>query len=73
MIAKALEKVNALTAEKNPKKCPELQVGDIVRVSVRIKEGDKERVQVFAGDVIARESASRRSSPSPPPPSKRSR
>ena len=36
MIAKALEKVNALTAEKNPKKCPELQVGDIVRVSVRI-------------------------------------
>ena len=55
MIAKALEKVNALTAEKNPKKCPELQVGDIVRVSVRIKEGDKERVQVFAGDVIARD------------------
>ena len=30
MIAKALEKVNAMTAEKNPKKCPELAVGDIV-------------------------------------------
>ena len=70
MIAKALEKVNAMTAEKNPKKCPELQVGDIVRVSVRIKEGDKERVQVFAGDAAW---ASRRSSPSPPPPSRRSR
>ena len=55
MIAKALEKVNALTAEKNPKKTPELAIGDIVRVYVRIKEGDKERTQVFAGDVIARD------------------
>ena len=48
MIAKALEKVNALTAETHTKKCPELAIGDIVRVSVRIKEGDKERIQVFA-------------------------
>ncbi len=29
-------------------------VGDDVRVHTRIKEGDKERVQVFAGLVIAR-------------------
>lgn len=55
MIAKALEKVNAMTAETTPKKCPELAIGDIVRVSVKIKEGDKERIQVFAGDVIARD------------------
>ena len=55
MIAKALETVNALTAAKNPKKHPELAIGDIVRVYVRIKEGDKERTQVFAGDVIARD------------------
>lgn len=57
MIAKALEKVNALTAEKHTKQCPELAIGDIVRVSVRIKEGDKERIQIFAGDVIARDGA----------------
>ena len=41
MIAKALEKVNALTAETHTKKCPELAIGNIVRVSLRIKEGDK--------------------------------
>jgi large subunit ribosomal protein L19 len=29
-------------------------VGDTVRVHVIIKEGDKERIQVFKGDVIAR-------------------
>lgn len=57
MIAKALEKVNAMTAEKNVKKHADLAVGDIVRVHVRIKENDKERVQVFAGDVIARDGA----------------
>lgn len=28
-------------------------VGDVVKVSQRIKEGDKERIQVFEGDVIA--------------------
>ena len=27
-------------------------VGDAVRVSQRIKEGDKERIQIFEGDVI---------------------
>jgi large subunit ribosomal protein L19 len=35
------------------KKVPEIKVGDIVRVHKRIKEGDKERVQVFKGLVIA--------------------
>ena len=33
---------------------PEFRTGDTVRVHVRIKEGDKERVQVFQGDVISR-------------------
>jgi large subunit ribosomal protein L19 len=28
-------------------------VGDLVRVSQKIKEGDKERIQLFEGDVIA--------------------
>ena len=34
-------------------KAPLIRVGDIVRVHKRIKEGDKERVQVFKGLVIA--------------------
>jgi large subunit ribosomal protein L19 len=33
---------------------PEFQPGDTVRVHVRIREGDKERIQAFEGIVIAR-------------------
>ncbi len=28
-------------------------IGDVVKVSQKIKEGDKERIQIFEGDVIA--------------------
>ena len=33
---------------------PQFNVGDTVRVSVRIKEGERERVQAFEGTVIAK-------------------
>lgn len=33
---------------------PEFNVGDTVRVGVRIKEGEKSRIQMFEGTVIAR-------------------
>ncbi|MCH9627149.1 MAG: hypothetical protein S4CHLAM2_07840 [Chlamydiales bacterium] len=33
---------------------PEFQIGDTLRVSTKIIEGEKERVQVFQGTVIAR-------------------
>ena len=36
------------------KKIPEFQPGDTVRVNVRIKEGDRERVQAYEGVVIGR-------------------
>ena len=32
---------------------PEIHVGDTVKVHVRIKEGNRERIQVFEGTVIA--------------------
>ncbi len=32
---------------------PEIQIGDYVKVSVKIREGDKERIQMFEGTVIA--------------------
>ncbi len=32
---------------------PKVQVGDYVRVNVKIREGDKERIQAFEGTVIA--------------------
>lgn len=33
---------------------PKFEVGDTVRVSVRIKEGEKSRIQMFEGTVIAK-------------------
>ena len=33
---------------------PDFSIGDTVDVEVKIKEGDKERIQVFNGTVIAR-------------------
>lgn len=33
---------------------PQFSVGDVVKVSVNIREGERERVQLFEGTVIAR-------------------
>ena len=33
---------------------PQFSIGDTVKVHVKIKEGDRERIQVFEGTVIAR-------------------
>ena len=44
-----------LMAESCMKKdLPVVNIGDTVRVGVKIKEGDRERIQVFEGTVIAR-------------------
>jgi len=39
--------------EYKKKELPEVKVGDRVRVAVKIKEGEKERLQNFEGMVIA--------------------
>jgi large subunit ribosomal protein L19 len=39
---------------------PTFQAGDTVRVHVRVVEGEKERIQVFEGVVIARKGGSNR-------------
>jgi len=36
------------------KEVPQFNIGDTVRVGVRIKEGEKSRVQAFEGTVIAK-------------------
>ena len=33
---------------------PQFEIGDTVRVSVRIKEGERERIQAFEGTVVAK-------------------
>ena len=51
---KILDKINAeQTAKLAEKNFPEFKAGDIVRVSIKIKEGDKFRVQDFEGKVLA--------------------
>lgn len=39
---------------------PDFRAGDTVRVQVRVKEGDKERLQAFQGVVIARKGSGTR-------------
>jgi len=51
----AVKEIDKINAEGLRKDVPTFGVGDSVRVHVKIKEGDKERVQVFAGTVIARD------------------
>lgn len=46
------ELIRSLEAQDNPN-IPELEPGDNVRVHLRIVEGDRERIQVFPGTVIA--------------------
>jgi large subunit ribosomal protein L19 len=41
-------------AEKLKRSLPSFDVGDTVKVHTRVKEGDKERVQMFQGIVIGR-------------------
>jgi len=47
--------LDQITAESLNKDATPFAVGDGVKVSIKIKEGDKERVQIFAGTVIARD------------------
>ncbi len=41
---------------------PEIRIGDKVRVSMKIVEGTRQRIQLFEGVVIARHSGNNRSS-----------
>lgn len=49
-----LEIVKKLESSQLKKTIPQFNVGDTLRVSIRIIEGDKERIQMFSGTVIAR-------------------
>ncbi len=49
-----------LEEEARKTNIPTFQAGDTVRVHVRVVEGEKERIQVFEGVVIARKGGSSR-------------
>lgn len=46
--------INSVTKNYMKNDVPEFHAGDTVRVHVRIKEGEKERIQIFEGLVIYR-------------------
>jgi large subunit ribosomal protein L19 len=46
--------IKEITAHQVKSDLPPFKVGDGVRVHTKVREGDKERVQIFAGIVIAR-------------------
>jgi large subunit ribosomal protein L19 len=54
--------MNLITAveEGMKKDVPEFSIGDTLRISVKVIEGDKERIQPFDGVVIARRGSSTR-------------
>jgi large subunit ribosomal protein L19 len=54
--------IEAIEREQLRDDVPDFKPGDSVRVHVRVVEGEKERVQVFAGVVIARKQGAIRSS-----------
>ena len=49
-----MDLIKSLTADYLKSETPKFEVGDTVKVSVRIKEGARERIQVFEGIVIAK-------------------
>lgn len=46
--------LDAVESKSLKKDISHFEIGDVVDVHCRIKEGDKERIQVFTGTVIAR-------------------
>ena len=52
--------IRAIEQQQIKQDVPEFNVGDDVKVHYRITEGNRERIQVFQGDVIRRQGASNR-------------
>ena len=55
-----MDLMKALTSQYMKKELPEMNVGDTVRVHVKIKEGSRERIQIFEGTVLKRQGGSTR-------------
>ena len=56
----ASEIIKNIEAEQLKADAPEFRVGDTVKVSAKVKEGNRERIQVFEGTVIKRQGGSNR-------------
>ena len=54
------EIIKQIEKEQLKAEVPEFRVGDTVRVHAKIKEGEKERIQVFEGVVLKKQGGSNR-------------
>ncbi|MBQ4177569.1 MAG: 50S ribosomal protein L19 [Lachnospiraceae bacterium] len=52
--------IKEIEQEQLKAEVPQFRVGDTVRVHARIKEGEKERIQVFEGVVLKKQGGSNR-------------
>ena len=50
-----MDLIKAITEEYEKKDLPEFSVGDTLKVYIKIKEGNRERVQVFEGYVLKKQ------------------
>ncbi|MDU4889056.1 MAG: 50S ribosomal protein L19 [Clostridium sp.] len=55
-----LDIIRAIEAEQLRNDLVEFQVGDTIKVHIKIKEGNKERVQVFEGTVLKKQNGGAR-------------
>lgn len=49
-----MDAIKNLTASQLKADVPEIKIGQTVKVHVKIREGERERIQIFEGTVIAR-------------------
>lgn len=49
-----MDALKLISSQSMKEEVPSMEIGDTVKVHVRIKEGDKSRIQIFEGTVIAK-------------------
>jgi large subunit ribosomal protein L19 len=49
-----MDALRLISQDSLKEEAPVIEIGDTVKVSVRVREGEKSRIQVFEGTVIAR-------------------
>ena len=55
-----MDLMKAFTEKYTKDEPPKMNIGDTVRVHLRVKEGNRERIQVFEGTVLKRQGSSSR-------------
>lgn len=54
MVASNLDRINSINDVQKRKDIPTIDIGDIVKMRIKVKEGDKTRLHLFEGTVIAK-------------------